>query len=140
AGQVVHPTHGHYTNTLANGVVAYWQSKGERFRFRPIHRLDEETSGLVVIAKNGYIHQQLSDQLQQGKVDKRYVAFVYGAPQPPQGIIEAPIARDPEQPHLRTVLAEGAYAKTEYWCERTFAKSSQQSAGASLVRLKLYTG
>jgi len=140
AGQVVHPTHGHYTNTLANGVVAYWQDKGERYRFRPIHRLDEETSGLVVIAKNGYIHQQLSEQLQQGKVDKRYVAFVYGAPEPADGIIEAPIARDPEQPHLRTVLADGAYAKTEYWSERTFLIGSDEAVQASLVRVKLYTG
>src|SRR5690606_30733571 len=76
AGMIVHPTHGHYTNTLANGVVAYWNEKNERFRFRPIDCLDEETSGLVVIAKNAYIHHQLSEQMQQGKVDKYYMAQI----------------------------------------------------------------
>lgn len=137
AGQVVHPTHGHYTNTLANGVVAHWQRQNEQFRFRPIHRLDEETSGLVAIAKNAYIHQQLSEQLQQGKVDKRYAALVYGIPQPAEGIIEEPIARDPQQPHLRIVTPEGAYSKTAYWTVQAF---KEQQLAASLIRLKLYTG
>lgn len=162
AGQVVHPTHGHYTHTLANGVVAYWQSKNEKFRFRPIHRLDEETSGLVAIAKNAYVHQQLSEQLQQGKVDKRYVALVYGSLQSEHDVIEGAIARNPQQPHLRMITAEGAYAKTEYWTEQRFAIRRAEAAGqgedqsamskpisassdtadavVSLIRLKLYTG
>lgn len=135
-GQVVHPTHGHYTNTLANGVVAHWQSKNERYRFRPIHRLDEETSGLVAIAKNAYIHQQLSQQLQDGKVDKRYLALVYGCPEPKHDIIEAPIDRNPERPHERIVKEDGAYAKTEYWVQCTY----DADPVISLVRLKLYTG
>lgn len=78
---VVHPTHGHYTGTLANGVVHYWKEKGERVRFRPVHRLDEHTSGLVAIAKNPYVHQQLSEQHGDGTIEKRYLAFVYGTPQ-----------------------------------------------------------
>ena len=116
AGIVVHPTHGHYTNTLANGVVHYWKSKGERFRFRPIHRLDEETSGIVAIAKNGFIHQQLSEQMQQDGFDKQYVAFVYGVPSPATALIDAPIDRDKAQPHLRVVCkdGEGYPSQTEY--------------------------
>lgn len=157
AGQVVHPTHGHYTNTLANGVVHYWQAKGERFRFRPIHRLDEETSGIVVIAKNGYIHQQLSEQMQQGGMDKQYVAFVYGLPYPAEELIDAPIDRDPLQPHKRTVIEGGYEARTAYKVLQAYpyeqplsSESSQQQElmergisnvpYVSLVRLKLYTG
>ncbi len=51
AGLIVHPTHGHYTGTIANGVVHYWRERGENFRFRPIHRLDQETSGALAVAK-----------------------------------------------------------------------------------------
>ena len=58
-GIVVHPTHGHYTGTIANAAVYHWRELGEKVRFRPVHRLDEDTSGLVAIAKNPYIHQQL---------------------------------------------------------------------------------
>lgn len=140
AGIVVHPTHGHYTNTLANGVVAYWQQQGEQFRFRPIHRLDEETSGLVAIAKNPYIHQQLSEQLQQGKVDKRYAALVYGTPNPSEGKIDAPIARDPKNPHLRIVTPEGAPSKTIYQLQESYDGKDGLSNAASLISLKLLTG
>lgn len=140
AGIVVHPTHGHYTNTLANGVTAYWQQQGKQYRFRPIHRLDEETSGLVAIAKNPYIHQQLSEQLQQGKVDKRYAAIVYGAPIPSEGCIEGPIARDPNKPHLRIVTSNGAPSKTIYELKESYCGGNADSNVASLISLKLLTG
>jgi len=138
AGIVVHPTHGHYTNTLANGVVAYWQQKNERFRFRPIHRLDEETSGLVVIAKNAYIHHQLSEQMQQGIVEKHYIALVYGRPEPSERMIDAPIDRDPHNPHLRIVTAKGYPSQTIYTTQQTFPWTDNQMV--SLVQLKLLTG
>lgn len=79
AGIIVHPTHGHYTDTLANGVVHYWAAKGEQYRFRPVHRLDQETSGVLVIAKNPYSHQHISEQMIAGTVDKRYAALCTGA-------------------------------------------------------------
>ncbi|URN92809.1 MAG: RluA family pseudouridine synthase [Candidatus Pristimantibacillus lignocellulolyticus] len=152
AGIVVHPTHGHYTNTLANGVVHYWKSKGERYRFRPIHRLDEETSGIVAIAKNGYIHQQLSEQMQQDDFDKQYIAFVYGRPSPETALIDAPIDRDTEQPHLRVVCSDGCGypSQTQYTVLESFQMlpalsgslddDNNQSDVVSLVRLKLFTG
>jgi 23S rRNA pseudouridine1911/1915/1917 synthase len=135
AGIVVHPTHGHYTDTLANGVVYHWQEKGEHVRFRPVHRLDQDTSGVVAIAKNGYIHQQLSEQLQRGEVDKAYVAYVYGVPEPRQGTVNEPIDRNPESPHVRVVTPTGYPSVTHY---ETLAVYRGESAAK--VRLKLETG
>src|SRR5690606_20665475 len=100
AGVITHPTHGHYTNTLANGVVHYWREKGEQHRFRPIHRLDQDTSGVLAIAKHPFAHQQLSEQLQRGEVKKQYLAFVRGTLIEPSGTINAPIDRDPDHPHI----------------------------------------
>ncbi|WP_219838564.1 RluA family pseudouridine synthase [Paenibacillus sp. R14(2021)] len=134
-GIIVHPTHGHYTGTLANGVVYHWKQRGERVRFRPIHRLDEETSGLVAIAKTAYIHQQLSEQLQSGEVDKRYRAYVYGCPAKRAATIDEPIDRDADQPHLRVVTPDGYPSVTHYEVEAVYGE-----AAASKVNLKLETG
>ncbi|WP_445670197.1 RluA family pseudouridine synthase [Paenibacillus sp. PL2-23] len=138
AGMIVHPTHGHYTGTLANGVVRHWLDKGEKVRFRPIHRLDEETSGLVAIAKTGYVHQQLSEQLQAGEMTKLYRAYVYGVPPEQSGVVDEPIDRDKEQPHLRVVTPEGYPSLTRYEVMRSYKGDS--GLAASSVRLKLETG
>nr|WP_256217451.1 RluA family pseudouridine synthase [Paenibacillus sp. OV219] len=134
-GLIVHPTHGHYTGTLANGVVYHWKSRGERVRFRPIHRLDEETSGLVAIAKNPYIHQQLSEQLQAGEVNKRYRAYLYGCPAEAMGTVDEPIDRDTDNPHLRVVKADGYPSVTHYEVEAVYG-----GGAAAKVRIKLETG
>lgn len=133
AGVIVHPTHGHYTDTLANGVVHYWQEKGWYYRFRAVHRLDQETSGVLVIAKNAYIHQHVSEQMIAGTVDKRYVAFVHGRPSSQTGDIDGPIDRDPLEPHRRIVTPEGYPSLTRYRVCETYPS-------ASLVELKLETG
>ncbi|MGO4372285.1 RluA family pseudouridine synthase [Paenibacillus sp. 2TAB19] len=134
AGVVVHPTHGHYTGTLANGVVYHWLEKGERVRFRPVHRLDEDTSGLVAIAKTSYVHQQLSEQLQAGTVTKLYRAYVYNCPQPLTGTVDAPIDRDLLEPHLRIVTPDGYASVTHYETVESFRDA------AAAVKLKLETG
>ncbi|OME89973.1 MULTISPECIES: RluA family pseudouridine synthase [Paenibacillus] len=133
AGIIVHPTHGHYTDTLANGVVHYWQEKGWNYRFRAVHRLDQETSGVLVVAKNPYIHQHVSEQMIAGTVDKRYVAFVHGKPALPSGDIDGPIDRDPLEPHRRIVTPDGYPSLTRYQVCETYHS-------ASLVELKLETG
>lgn len=138
AGMIVHPTHGHYTGTLANGVVHHWKARGEKVRFRPIHRLDEETSGLVAIAKTGYVHQQLSEQLQAGAVTKLYLAYVYGIPEPRSGTVNEPIDRDKEQPHLRVVTPDGYPSVTHYDAVHVYEGDS--GLRAACVRLKLETG
>jgi len=140
AGMVVHPTHGHYTGTMANGVVHYWKEKGEQVRFRPVHRLDEDTSGLVAIAKTSYVHQQLSEQLQAGTILKLYRAYVYGCPQQVTGTIDEPIDRDPEAPHIRIVTPDGYPSVTHYRTLKAFGGDVPGMPSAACVGLKLETG
>lgn len=133
AGIIVHPTSGHYTNTLANGVVYYWQEQGKSFRFRPVHRLDQETTGVLVIAKNPYVHQHISQQMMDGHVDKKYIALVHNVPSPSEGMIDGPIDRDPLEPHRRIVTPTGYSSLTRYWVIERYHHSS-------MVQLKLETG
>ncbi|MCQ4086865.1 RluA family pseudouridine synthase [Saccharibacillus sp. JS10] len=135
AGMIVHPTQGHYTGTLANGVVQHWINRGEQVRFRPVHRLDRETSGVLAIAKNPYVHQHISEQMIAGTVDKIYRAWVHGTPNPPSGRIEGAIDRSPEDPHVRVVTESGYAAATRY---QTLDIYPQQNA--SLVELELESG
>ena len=120
AGIIVHPTTGRYLNTLANGIVRHWQSRGERVRFRPVNRLDEHTSGLVIVAKHKYAHQQLAAQMAADKVDKRYRAYAYGVPPERAGEINGPIGRSDEDPHRRVVRPDGAPSLTFYETAETF--------------------
>lgn len=133
AGIIVHPTHGHYINTLANAVVYYWQQAGKSYRFRPIHRLDQDTSGVIAIAKNPYIHHLLSEQMKQNQIEKVYLALVEGVMVVNEASIQAPIDRDPNSPHIRMVTADGYRAVTHY-------KVEQKLKDATLVRLWLETG
>ncbi len=133
AGMVVHPTHGHYVHTLANAVVYYWQQKGEQFRFRPVHRLDQETSGVLAVAKNPFAHQQIAQQMQDGQVDKQYLAIVHGVPPLTEGTVTGAIGRNPEQPHLRIVTPDGYAAITHY-------RLIEAYGNASLIGLTLETG
>lgn len=133
AGIIVHPTHGHYMNTIANGVVYHWQQAGITCRFRPVHRLDQETSGVLAIAKTPYVHQQISEQMIQHLVKKEYLAFVWGVVASPAGTINEPIDRDDDQPHVRIVRPDGYAAVTHYEVVKQFSK-------AALVRIWLETG
>jgi len=132
-GLLVHPTLGHYTNTLANGIVYYWQQRGEEYKFRPIHRIDQDTSGVIAVAKNGYAHQFVSKQFQTGKVRKMYIAIVYGRMEQDSGTIEGPIGRDETDPHVRTVTPTGAPSVTHYEVMERFDN-------ATVVRVKPVTG
>jgi 23S rRNA pseudouridine1911/1915/1917 synthase len=132
-GIIVHPTHGHYMNTLANGVVFYWQQSGQNIRFRPIHRLDQETSGVLAIAKNPYVHQWVSEQMIAQTTKKEYVAIVYGNVVADRGTIDAPIDRNPESPHLRIVLETGYPSVTHYEVVQRYQDVTQ-------VRIWLDTG
>jgi 23S rRNA pseudouridine1911/1915/1917 synthase len=133
AGIIVHPTHGHYVNTIANAVVYHWQQAGASYRFRPIHRLDQETSGVLAIAKNPYVHQQISEQMIAHTIKKEYLAFVWGRVAPSKGTIDEPIGRDPDQPHIRIVTPSGYSAVTHYEAVDHYER-------ATLVRIWLETG
>ncbi|MFD2330012.1 RluA family pseudouridine synthase [Cohnella sp. GCM10020058] len=134
AGVIVHPTTGHYANTLANGVVHYWRERGERCRFRPVNRLDEDTSGLVIVAKHPYAQQQLSAQMTAGTVLKQYRAYAYGRPPADRGEVNAPIGRVPEDPHRRAVREDGQPSLTYY------SLSEAYPCGASALDIRLGTG
>jgi 23S rRNA pseudouridine1911/1915/1917 synthase len=105
AGLIVHPGAGVTGGTLANGVVAHFnQLSGKAGLIRPgiVHRIDKDTSGLIIVAKNDLAHQSLSEQFSARSVYKKYVALAYGRFANNTGIIDAPIGRDP---HRRTHMA-----------------------------------
>ena len=110
AGMLIHPSRSADTGTLANGVVWYYAQRGEKSAFHPVTRLDRDTYGVVLIAKNSHIHALL----QAGQVQKIYHALVYGGPEEDAGIIDAPIERRPLPSLLRYVDPAGKPSRTEY--------------------------
>ncbi len=108
----VHPSINNYTNTLANAVMHYYS--GKEFVFRPITRLDRDTTGVVIIAKNKFSAQSLSDSMKNGKFLKTYVAILEGTPPVPCGRVDAPIARKGDSVIKRCVSSLGKPALTEY--------------------------
>jgi 23S rRNA pseudouridine1911/1915/1917 synthase len=112
-GLVVHPTKGHPRGTLANGIAYYWQQRRLRITVRPIHRLDRDTSGLLAFAKNAYADQHLSEQLQSGRMKRRYWALAEGVIEPVEGTIDLRIGVA-EDPDLREVSPRGQEAVTRY--------------------------
>jgi 23S rRNA pseudouridine1911/1915/1917 synthase len=119
AGMVVHPSVGHTSGTLVNAMLGYdpdIEGIGGEERPGVVHRLDKETSGLILIAKNERIHRWLQDQFRLRKVDKTYLALVDGKPPTPSGRIEAHIGRDPSHRKRMAIVPEsrGREAISEY--------------------------
>ena len=110
AGMLIHPSRAKNNGTLANFVAGYYQKKGIRCAFHPMTRLDRDTFGIVLLAKNAHVHSLL----QQTQVRKTYHALVFGCPEQEMGIIDAPIARRPLPSLLRFVSPEGKPSVTEY--------------------------
>ena len=117
AGLVVHPAAGHAGGTLVNAVLAHAPDlRGVGGETRPgiVHRLDKDTSGLIVIAKHDAAHRDLQRQFKMRTVKKMYLALVQGRLQPDEGIINAPIARDRLHRQRMAVAMEGREARTRY--------------------------
>lgn len=119
AGMVVHPSAGHYSGTLVNAVLGYdpdIEGIGGEERPGLVHRLDKETSGLIVLAKNERAHNWLQDQFRLRKVEKTYLALVDGKPPTPSGRVEAAIGRDPSHRKKMAIVSEkkGREAVSEY--------------------------
>ena len=119
AGMVVHPAAGHADGTLVNAVLGYDpEIEGIGGEERPgiVHRLDKETSGLILLAKNERAHRWLQDQFRLRKVDKTYLALVDGKPPTPSGRVEAHIGRDPSHRKRMAIVSEsrGREAISEY--------------------------
>lgn len=107
-----HPSMHHFTDTLANGVVAYLNDSS--FTFRAVNRLDRETSGVVLIAKNMLSAHLLSLAVKERRIKKIYRAITCGVPKECSGVIKAPIAREIESIITRCVREDGQYAETHY--------------------------
>lgn len=110
AGMVVHPAAGHASGTLVNAVLGYdpdLEGIGGEERPGLVHRLDKETSGLIILAKNERAHNWLQDQFRMRKVEKTYLALVDGKPPTPAGRVEAPIGRDPSHRKKMAIVSSG---------------------------------
>jgi len=116
AGLVVHPAPGHYSHTLANAILARIPGieSGETDRPGIVHRMDKDTSGLIIVAKNSAAHMKLADQFKNREITKTYQALVHGHLTPEEGIIEASIGRDPRDRKRMAVVTRGREARTEY--------------------------
>jgi len=117
AGLTTHPAPGHYSHTLVNAILAYLPSlpdTGDLLRPGIVHRLDKDTSGAMVIAKNSVAQQSLISQFKAHSVEKAYLVLVKGHLTPANGVIEAPIGRDPHNRKRMAVVAEGREARTHY--------------------------
>lgn len=114
AGMPTHPSGRHQTGTLANGLAFYLKSLGSQLTVRPVNRLDRNTSGLVVFAKNSHVQHLLNLEAYKGKLIKEYLAVVHGRVIDGTGTIDAPIAREKEHSVVRVVREDGARAVTHY--------------------------
>ncbi len=110
AGMLIHPSHSQNCGTLANRVAGYYERTGQKSAFHPVTRLDRDTFGVVLLAKNSHIHSLL----QTSDVEKVYHALVFGGPAGNSGLIGAPIARKPLPSLLRCVHPEGKPSVTAF--------------------------
>ena len=110
----VHPSAGKPEPTLANGVVAYFEQKGTPLSFRPVNRLDRDTSGIVLFAKHRLAAALLFEEWRTGRVEKSYLALTETLPVPACGTVELPIGRTEGSIIQRETRADGEYALTEY--------------------------
>ena len=117
AGLSVHPGPGHLDGTLVNGVMAICPGiagVGEKNRPGIVHRLDMDTSGVIVVAKNEQCHRSLSDQFKNRTITKKYLALVNGNMDEQRAIVEAPIGRDPHDRKKMAIVNNGRESSTEY--------------------------
>ncbi|WP_079508368.1 RluA family pseudouridine synthase [Mesobacillus jeotgali] len=116
-GMVVHPAPGHMTGTLVNGLMAHCKDlSGINGVLRPgiVHRIDKDTSGLLMVAKNDLSHESLVNQLVAKTVTRKYKALVHGNIQHDHGTIDAPLGRDPKDRQSMTIVDKGKHAVTHF--------------------------
>lgn len=143
AGMVVHPAPGHPAGTLVNALLAHCPELAARGDERPgiVHRLDRDTSGLILVAKSEKVRRALQRQFQDRQVHKVYLALLDGHLQPAWGRIEAPLGRDPQHRQRVAVLAGGREAVTEYHVLQQFSQQMGPAAGDyTLVEVEPRTG
>ncbi|HWP96156.1 MAG TPA: RluA family pseudouridine synthase [Syntrophomonadaceae bacterium] len=135
-GMVVHPAHGNWDGTLVNALLYHIHDlSGINGELRPgiVHRLDKDTSGVIVVAKNDHAHRSLAEQIREHSIEREYIALVHDRIQENLGSIEAPIGRSKSDRKKMAVVADGRPATSEYQVlERFF--------NYTLVKVKLLTG
>ncbi|HAX72874.1 MAG TPA: RluA family pseudouridine synthase [Firmicutes bacterium] len=136
SNMVVHPAPGSMSGTLVNGLMSHVKDlSGINGVLRPgiVHRIDKDTSGLLMIAKNDIAHESLVNQLVEKSVTRKYVALVYGEIPHDTGTIDAPVGRDPKDRKKMTVIEGGKHAVTHF-------KVIERFAGFTLIECRLETG
>lgn len=134
AGMPVHPSPGHYSGTLVHALLGHGLAGGEEFRPGIVHRLDKDTSGLILAAKTAEMHRRLAAMIRDRAVERRYLVLVHGGFAGPGGVIEAPIGRDPVRRKSMTV---GGLAARE---ARTHFRVLERLGDFTLVEARLETG
>ncbi|KRM79242.1 pseudouridine synthase [Lapidilactobacillus dextrinicus DSM 20335] len=134
-GMVVHPAPGHLHGTLVNGLLAHGQLSSINGKIRPgiVHRIDRDTSGLLMVAKTDIAHKSLTEQLKNKTNLREYVALVHGVIGEESGTINAPLARDPKHRKRQAVVAGGRHAVTHF-------KVIERLSDYTLIRCRLETG
>jgi 23S rRNA pseudouridine1911/1915/1917 synthase len=134
AGMPVHPCRGHSSGTLVHALLGYGLAGGEDFRPGVVHRLDKDTTGLLVVAKSVEAHRLLVAMMRRRVVDRRYVALVHGSFATDSGTIEAPVGRDPSR---RMSMTVGGIAARE---ARTHFRVLERLGDFTLIEVRLETG
>lgn len=139
ADLVVHPGAGHVDGTLVSGLLARYPevaAVGDRHRPGIVHRLDRGTSGLLMAARTGLAYESLVAQLAARTVERRYRTLVWGHPDSPRGLVDAPIGRSPKHPTRMAVTSNGKEARTRYEVEELFTEPSP----TAVLTCRLETG
>ena len=132
-GVPVHPGPGHFSDTIGNFLLDYYDSRGIEADFHPVHRLDRGTSGLLAVAKHPHAQEVLKNQLHTACVRRVYLAVCEGAPAPAAGVVDAPLGPRPGSLVEQMVCPDGKEARTRYEVLEVYG-------GRALLRLELDTG
>ena len=141
-----HPSHGHFEDTLANGLAYIFKERGEPFVFRAINRLDRDTSGIVLVAKSQYSASKLTSLMRSGRIHKTYTAILNGVPEKLKGEIDRPIRRAENSVMLREVCeidapgAKSALTRYEVTESGILLSADGSEEAVSVVRAEPVTG
>lgn len=136
SGIVVHPAVGNYSHTLVNGLMYHFNNISKEGTIRPgiVHRLDKDTSGLMVVAKNDLVHDKLSNMIKEKQVERKYLALVWGTIKHEKGTIDAPIGRDLNNRQKYTVTDINSKDSVTHF------KVLERFKDVTLIECKLDTG
>lgn len=134
-GMPVHPVERHAPGSLAGAVAAYYESTGQAVAVRHVHRLDADTTGPVLYAKNAWALSVLDEAMREKRIGRSYLAITTGIPSVPRGTIDAPIGKDRHHANRRRISPGGDHAVTHYETLEAWPRSK-----AALLRLQLETG